>query len=134
MNTTKRVEVISLQIQDQINAMLDELGSSPWPIVSHIEDQLSFGMKITNDDEFRIQVTAFPQGEPGSYVLILSGWFSIEDRRFKESNIYALSIPQAGVYAQNYMISDVDVDEELYSEIYGKIREFIPECVVNILS
>lgn len=121
-------------IQDQINAMLDEQGSRPWPMVSHIEDQLSFGIKVVNDDEFRIQVSTYSEGEPGNYVLILTGWFSIEDRRFKESNIYALSIPQGGIYAQNYILSEIDVDEELYSEIYSKIRDFIPECIHALLS
>ncbi|UOX39662.1 hypothetical protein [Aeromonas phage ZPAH34] len=134
MSTTKRAEVISLMIQDQVNAMLDEQGSKPWPTVSHIQNLLSFGLRVNNEDEFRIQISAYPENQPGTYVLILNGWFSIPDTQFKESNIYALSVPQGGIYAQNYLIESIDDDEELYSEIYKRIREFIPECVLSILT
>lgn len=134
MSTTKRAEVISLMIQDQVNAMLDEQGSKPWPTVSHIQNLLSFGLRVNNEDEFRIQISAYPENRPGTYVLILNGWFSIPDTQFKESNIYALSVPQGGIYAQNYLIESIDDDEELFSEIYKRIREFIPECVLSILT
>lgn len=132
MNTSDRIKVISINIQEQINAMLDELENKPWPLVAQIDDQLSFGFRILSDDEFRVQVEAFQQ-EDGKFTVTLSAWFTIAETQFPGSQIFALAVPQGRLFNSSYVIEQIENEVELYENIYNLIREFIPEAINSIL-
>lgn len=132
MNSSDRINVISISIQEQVNAMLDELENKPWPLVAQIDDQLSFGFRILSSDEFRVQVEAFQQ-EDGKFTITLSAWFTIPETQFPGSQIFALAVPQGRLFNTSYALEEIESESELFENIYNLIREFIPEAIRSIL-